>query len=155
MRLRIPRIPQLRTVAEIVGAVPLLSAGAASAAVMIPAAGSPAIHACEEPGTGELSIRQGAACPSGDKAISWNKTGPAGPSGTTGIFGANTNTAPAEKGAAYACVVGKAIPLRRLQPTDADALVRAMKDKFRLSDALRRADALALVHKTRNSLPFS
>jgi len=87
MRLRIPRIPHLRTMAEIVGAVVLLSAGAASAAVAIPAATSPTINGCENTKTGALSVRLHTTCPAGTKAISWNTTGPAGPPGTTGLQG--------------------------------------------------------------------
>lgn len=93
MWLRIPHIPHMRMVAEIVGAVLLLSGGAASAAAIIPAAKSTTVNACENTKTGALSVRLHATCPAGTRAISWNTTGPAGPPGTTGIFGAKTNTA--------------------------------------------------------------
>lgn len=56
-------IPHARTVAEIVGAVLLLSTGAASAAAMIPAAAPTTIHACENTKTGALSVRLHANCP--------------------------------------------------------------------------------------------
>ena len=120
MRLRIPRIPHLRTMAEIVGAVVLLSAGAASAAVAIPAATSPTINGCENTKTGALSVRLHTTCPAGTKAISWNTTGPAGPPGTTGlqgpqgppgttgIFGTGTNTAATGLGGTQ-CTLGEII----------------------------------------------
>jgi hypothetical protein len=107
MRLRIPRIPHMRTVAEIVGAVLLLSAGAASAAA-IPAATSTTIHGCENTKTGALSVRLHATCPAGTRAISWNITGPAGPPGTTGIFGTKTNTATIGSGGAQ-CTAGQVL----------------------------------------------
>ena len=102
------RIPHLRTVAEIVGAVLLLSAGAASAATFTPAATSTTVHACENTKTGALSVQLAKSCPSGTKAISWNTTGPAGPAGTTGIFGTGTNTAATGTGGAE-CTVGQVI----------------------------------------------
>lgn len=108
MRLHIPRIPHVRTVAEIVGAVLLLSAGAASAAAIIPAATATTIHGRENTRTGALSVRLHATCPAGTRAISWNITGPAGPPGTTGIFGTGTNTAKAGTGGAQ-CTVGQVI----------------------------------------------
>lgn len=108
MRLHIPHMPHLRTVAEIVGAVVLLSGGAASAAAIIPAATSTTIHACENTKTGALSVRVHASCSAGTKAISWNTTGPAGPPGTTGIFGTGTNTAKTGSSGAE-CTVGQAI----------------------------------------------
>ena len=108
MRLRIRRIPHVRTVAEIVGAVLLLSAGAASAAAIIPAATSTTIHGCENTKNGALSVRLHATCPAGTRAISWNVTGPAGPPGTTGIFGTTTNTATAGTGGAM-CTTGEVI----------------------------------------------
>jgi hypothetical protein len=111
MRLRIPRIRRIRhvrTVAEIVGAALLLSAGAASAAAIIPSATSTTIHGCENTKSGALAVRLHATCPSGTKAISWNITGPAGPPGTTGIFGAKTNTAATGSGGAQ-CTLGEVI----------------------------------------------
>lgn len=106
MRLRIPHV---RTVAEIAGAVVLLSGGAAGAAAIMPAAATPTtIHGCENIKTGALSVRLHATCPAGTKAISWNVTGPAGPPGTTGIFGTGTNTATAGAGGAQ-CSLGDVI----------------------------------------------
>jgi hypothetical protein len=108
MRLRIPHIPHMRMVAEIVGAVLLLSGGAASAAAIIPAAKSTTVNACENTKTGALSVRLHATCPAGTRAISWNTTGPAGPPGTTGIFGAKTNTA-STGSAGAGCTLGEVI----------------------------------------------
>jgi hypothetical protein len=108
MKLHIPHIPHIRLVAEIVGAVLLLSAGAASAAVIMPAAKSTTIQGCENTKTGALSVRLHATCPAGTRAISWNTTGPAGPPGTAGIFGASTNTAKAGTAGAQ-CTVGQVI----------------------------------------------
>ena len=104
MRLR----PHVRTVAEIVGAVLLLSAGAASAAAIIPAATSTTIHGCENTKSGALSVQLGKSCPGGTRPISWNVTGPVGPPGTTGIFGAKTNTAAIGSGSAQ-CTLGEVI----------------------------------------------
>lgn len=104
-------IPHARTVAEIVGAVLLLSAGAASAAVIMPSVTSTTIHGCENARTGALSVRLHATCPAGTRGISWNVTGPAGPrgpAGTTGIFGAKTNTATTGSGGAT-CTLGQVI----------------------------------------------
>jgi hypothetical protein len=101
-------IPHMRTVAEIVGAVLLLSAGAASAAAIIPAVTSTTIHGCENTKTGALSVQLQKSCPGGTKPISWNITGPAGPPGTTGIFGAKTNTAATGTGGAQ-CTLGEVI----------------------------------------------
>jgi hypothetical protein len=105
MRLRIPHV---RTVAEIVVAVLLLSAGAASAAAIIPAATSTTVHACENSKTGALGVRLHSSCPAGTKAISWNTTGPAGPPGTTGIFGATTDTATTGSGGTE-CNLGEVV----------------------------------------------
>ena len=108
MKLHVPHIPHMRTVAEIVGAVLLLSGGAASAAAIIPAAKSTTIQACENTKTGALGVRLHATCPAGTRAISWNVTGPAGPPGTTGIFGTKTNTAATGTGGTQ-CTLGEVI----------------------------------------------
>jgi hypothetical protein len=102
MRLRIPHV---RLVAEIVGAVVLLSAGAASADAVIPAATSTTVHACENSKTGALSVQLHSSCPSGTKSISWNVAGPAG---TTGILGTSTNTATTGSDGAQ-CTLGEVI----------------------------------------------
>jgi hypothetical protein len=82
-----------RTIAEIVGAAVLLGSGATAAAAVLPSATSTTIHGCENSKTGALSVRLKSSCPTGTKAVSWNTTGPRGPAGTTGIFGAKTNAA--------------------------------------------------------------
>jgi hypothetical protein len=82
-----------RTMAEITGAVLLLGSGATAAAAVLPSTASTTIHGCENAKTGALSVRLKPSCPAGTKAVSWNTTGPQGPAGTTGIFGAKTNTA--------------------------------------------------------------
>lgn len=91
---RIARYPHIRTIAEIAGAIVLLGGGATAAAAVAPATASTAIHGCENARTGALSVRLTSACPAGTKALSWNATGPQGPAGTAGVFGAATNTGP-------------------------------------------------------------
>ena len=59
----------------------------------LPSASSTAIHGCQNSKTGALSVRLKSSCPARTKALSWNTTGPQGPAGTTGIFGAKTNAA--------------------------------------------------------------
>ena len=90
---QIMKIRQARTIAEIVGAAVLLGGGATAAAAVLPSASSTTIHGCENAKTGALSVRVKRSCPAGTKALSWNTTGPQGPAGTTGIFGAKTNAA--------------------------------------------------------------
>jgi Phage Tail Collar Domain len=100
-----------RTVAEIVGGVILLSGGAAGAASLaVPATTGTTIHACASTKTGALSVllKSGAKCPKGTKPLSWNKTGPQGPAGTTVLFGTNTNKAATGSGGAQ-CSLGEII----------------------------------------------
>ena len=78
----------------------LLGGGATAAAAVLPSTASTTIHGCENSKTGALSVRLKSSCPSGTKAVSWNTTGPQGPAGTTGIFGAKTNTASGVTGTA-------------------------------------------------------
>jgi hypothetical protein len=97
-----------RTIAEIVGAAVLLGSGATAAAAVLPSASSTTIHGCENSKTGALSVQLKSSCPNGTKALSWNTTGPQGPAGTTGIFGAKTNAAHGDEGASNAsCYVGQ------------------------------------------------
>jgi len=56
----------------------------------------------------KLYVRLHATCPAGTRAISWNITGPAGPPGTTGIFGTSTNSAKVGTAGAQ-CTVGTVI----------------------------------------------
>ena len=97
-----------RTVAEIVGAVMLLSGGAAAAAsVAAPGTAGTTIHGCVNAKTGALSVllKSDAKCPKGTKSLSWNQTGPAG---TTGLFGTKTNKAATASGGAT-CTLGQVI----------------------------------------------
>jgi hypothetical protein len=100
-----------RTVLEITGAVVLLSAGTATAAVTAtPAASGTTIHACENTKTGALNVvlKAGAKCPKGTRALSWNTTGPRGPAGTAALFGTKTNQAtPGSAGAT--CTLGEVL----------------------------------------------
>jgi Phage Tail Collar Domain len=86
----------------------LLGSGATAAATVLPSAASTTIHGCENAKTGALSARLKSSCPAGTKALSWNATGPQGPAGTTGIFGAKTNAASGDDAASNAsCYVGQ------------------------------------------------
>lgn len=78
----------------------LLGSGATAAAAVLPSTASTTIHGCENSKTGALSVRLKSSCPAGTKAVSWNTTGPQGPAGTTGIFGAKTNAASGVTGTA-------------------------------------------------------
>jgi Phage Tail Collar Domain len=98
---RVRRYRHVRTVAELTGAILLLSGGATAAAAVLPAsAGTTTIRGCANEKTGALTVllKASATCKKGTKALSWNKTGPKGPAGTTGIFGGKTNTATAGTG---------------------------------------------------------
>jgi hypothetical protein len=111
---RARRYPHLRTVAEIVGAVLLLSGGATAAAAVIPSATSTTIHGCANTRTGALSVllKSGASCPKGTKALSWNTTGPRGPqgpAGTAALFGTHTNWAGTSTGGGATCTLGQII----------------------------------------------
>jgi hypothetical protein len=95
-------------VAEIAGALVLLSGGATAAAAIAPSvATSATIHGCANDKTGALTVllKSGAKCPKGTTTLSWNKTGPQGPAGTTGVFGSATNAASEGTGGAT-CTVG-------------------------------------------------
>jgi hypothetical protein len=90
---QIVRYRHFRTIAEIVAAVVLLGSGGVAAAAVLPTTAPTAINGCESIKTGALSVRLKASCPAGTRALSWNIAGRPGPAGTTGIFGAKTNTA--------------------------------------------------------------
>jgi hypothetical protein len=99
-----------RTIAEIVGAAVLLGSGATAAAAVLPSASSTTIHSCENSKTGALSVQLKSSCPQGTKALSWNTTGPQGPAGTTGIFGAETNAARGDtEGSNPYCYIGQVL----------------------------------------------
>jgi hypothetical protein len=95
---------RLRLVAEIVGGVLLLSAGAAVASVATSSATAPAtIHGCVNSKTGALSVelKSGARCPRGTKTLSWNNTT---------AFGSKTNAAKTPTGSGGAqCTLGEVI----------------------------------------------
>lgn len=93
---QIMKYRHFRTIAEIAGAAVLLGGGATAAAAVLPSASSTTIHGCENSKTGALSVRLKSSCPAGTKAVSWNTTGPQGPAGTTGVFGAKTNAGQAD-----------------------------------------------------------
>jgi len=110
---RARRYPHLRTAAEIVGAVLLLSGGATAAASIAPSVTGTAIHGCVNTKTGALSIllKAGRTCPNKTKALSWNTAGPRGPqgpAGTAALFGSNTNKATTGSGGAT-CTLGQII----------------------------------------------
>jgi hypothetical protein len=105
---QIRKYRHFRTIAEIAGAAVLLGSGATAAAAVLPAAAGTTIHGCENAKTGTLSVQLKRACPAGTKALSWNTTGPRGPAGTTGIFGAKTNAGRGDEGASNAsCYLGQ------------------------------------------------
>jgi hypothetical protein len=104
------RFRHFRTVAEVVGAVLLVSSGAA---VAIAATGAPAhpsstpsglkgstLHGCANLKTGAVSLvlKSGGHCPRGTAAVSWNSA----------LLGSKTNSATAGTGGA-GCTVGQII----------------------------------------------
>jgi hypothetical protein len=107
---RARRYRRFRTVAEIVGAVLLLSSGAAAAATVSPSATSTTIRGCANTRTGALKVllKASAKCPKGTRALSWNTRGPKGPAGTAALFGTKTNQGTTGVGGA-ACTLGEII----------------------------------------------
>jgi hypothetical protein len=101
------RNSRMRIVAEVTGAILLLSGGAAlgSVATSAAASNSNVIHGCENARTGALSIslRSSGRCPRGTSPVFWNRTGRAG------TFGAKTNTAAVGTASTGTCVVGEAV----------------------------------------------
>jgi microcystin-dependent protein len=94
---------RLRLVAEIVGGVLLLSAGAAVASVATTSATAPAtIHGCVNSRTGALSVelKSGARCPRGTKNLSWNNTT---------AFGSKTNAAKIGGSSGPECTLGEVL----------------------------------------------
>jgi hypothetical protein len=113
----------------------LLGSGATAAAAVLPATASTTIHGCENAKTGALSVELKSSCPGGTKALSWNTTGPQGPAGTTGIFGAKTNAAQGDTGAANAsCYVGQILLSAGTVPPP--GTVRASGQTLDISDYL-------------------
>ena len=105
---RLQHMRRARLVAEITGAVLLLSGGAAFGSVVAAPATTTTIHGCENTRTGALSVRLGATCPRGTRSLSWNVTGPRGPAGTT-AFGTTTNTATVDTAPGNTCTLGEAL----------------------------------------------
>jgi Phage Tail Collar Domain len=99
---RAVRYRHIRTVAEIAGALILLSGTAAVAASAATASShsSPTIRGCVSTKTGALTVllKAGASCRRGTKALSWN----------TALFGAKTNQAAAGTSGAQ-CTLGEII----------------------------------------------
>ncbi len=100
---RVVRYRHIRTVAEIAGALMLLSGTAAVAAISSATASShpsPTIRGCASTKTGALSIllKAGARCRKGTQAVSWN----------TALFGAKTNQAATATGQGT-CTLGEII----------------------------------------------
>jgi hypothetical protein len=61
----------------------IIAAGGATAALASIPSSSGVIHGCYGP-AGFLRVTSGTTCPSGQKTLSWNQTGPAGPPGPAG-----------------------------------------------------------------------
>jgi hypothetical protein len=103
---RAVRYRHIRTVAEIAGAVILLSGTAAVAASSSTASthaglSGATIHGCASTKTGAVSIllRSGARCRKGTEAVNWN----------TALFGTKTNKATAGSSTSPQCVLGQII----------------------------------------------
>jgi hypothetical protein len=95
---------RLRTVAEIVGAIVLLSGGAALGSVAATSSATPStVHGCVNIRTGALSVelKAGARCPRRTRSLTWT----AGPS----AFGAKTNQATVSASSGNTCTLGQAI----------------------------------------------
>ena len=82
---------------KLLAAVGLVTAAVMGAGVSLAATGTAkptTIQACENTKTHVLYQRSGAKCPKGDKALSWNVTGPKGATGLAGKTGAAGKTGP-------------------------------------------------------------
>jgi hypothetical protein len=92
---------RLRLIAEIVGAVLLLSTGAALGSVTASSPTSTTIHGCVAAKTGALSVelRAGARCPRGTKSLTWT--------GGKSAFGTGTNAATIGTSAGAECTLGE------------------------------------------------
>jgi hypothetical protein len=98
---RAVRYRHIRTLAEIAGALILLSGTAAIASAATASShASPTIRGCVSTKTGALTVllKAGARCRKGTQAVSWN----------TALFGAKTNQAAAGTGGAQ-CTLGEII----------------------------------------------
>lgn len=65
---------------------------------------SPTVHACAAKKSGVLTIRNGAKCPKGTKAVNWATKGPAGRRGAKGARGPKGNAGAAGSAAAWVTV---------------------------------------------------
>jgi hypothetical protein len=93
---------RIRIIAEVVGAVVLLSGGVAvGSSVASSSAPAATIHGCVNTKTGALSVelKAGAKCPRRTKSLSWS-------AGTA--FGSHTNTAVANSSSGATCTLGEA-----------------------------------------------
>jgi hypothetical protein len=82
---------------KLLAAAGLVAATVMGAGVSLAATGTAkptTIQACEKTKTHGLYQRSGAKCPKGDKALSWNVTGPRGATGPAGKTGTTGNTGP-------------------------------------------------------------
>jgi hypothetical protein len=99
----ITRRRRIRIVAEVVGAVVLLSGGVAAGSVAASStAPATTIHGCVSIKTGALSVelKAGARCPRRTKSLSWS----------TGVaFGSHTNTAAVSTASGAECTLGEAL----------------------------------------------
>jgi Phage Tail Collar Domain len=99
----ITRWRRIRLVAEVVGAVVLLSAGVSAGSVVASSTAPAAtIHGCVNTKTGALSVKlkAGAKCPRRTKSLSWS---------SGAAFGSRTNTAVANTSSGATCTLGEAL----------------------------------------------
>jgi hypothetical protein len=99
----ITRRRRIRIVAEVVGAVVLLSGGAAAGSVAASGtAPATTIHGCVSTKTGALSVelKAGGRCPRRTKSLSWS---------TGAAFGSHTNTATVSTAEGAECTLGEAL----------------------------------------------
>jgi len=99
----ITRWRRVRLVAEVIGAVVLLSGGVAAGSVAASSTAPAAtIHGCVNTRTGALSVelKAGAKCPRRTKSLSWS---------AGRAFGSHTNTAAASTSSGATCTLGEAL----------------------------------------------
>jgi len=98
----ITRRGRLRIVGEVVGAVVLLSGGAAAGSVAASSTAPTTIHGCVSTKTGALSVelKANVRCPRRTKSLSWS---------TGAAFGSHTNTAAVSTAAGAECTLGEAL----------------------------------------------
>jgi hypothetical protein len=100
----VTRRKRIRIVAEVVGAVVLLSGGVATGSVVAAShtAAATTIHGCVSTKTGALSVelKAGARCPRRTKSLSWS---------TGSAFGSHTNTAAVGTATGAECTLGEVL----------------------------------------------